>query len=128
MELPELQADSVAKICAAKTEAAFRLLGGNVVVQDSSRVQAQDASSMWSLLCVHAGQWLRDRSFEWLPRAVHKVCSLNYWRGRTSETYGWAAEPPMWLCRLRWLRRCSRHLLLTPSVAPLVLVANYWQP
>mmetsp|Transcript_62666 Transcript_62666/g.147056 ORF Transcript_62666/g.147056 Transcript_62666/m.147056 type:complete len:233 (-) Transcript_62666:28-726(-) len=38
MELPELQADSVAKICAAKTEAAFRLLGGNVVVQDSGFV------------------------------------------------------------------------------------------
>ncbi|CAE7233856.1 unnamed protein product [Symbiodinium sp. CCMP2456] len=38
VELPELQADSVAKICAAKTEAAFRLLGGNVVVQDSGFV------------------------------------------------------------------------------------------
>ncbi|CAE7231449.1 unnamed protein product [Symbiodinium necroappetens] len=38
MELPELQADSVAKICAAKTEEAFRLLGGNVVVQDSGFV------------------------------------------------------------------------------------------
>ena len=115
MELPELQADSVAKICAAKTEAAFRLLGGNVVVQDSPSMQAHDTLSISSLLSVNAGQWLRDPSLERLPRAVHKVCPGNHWRGRASETYGGATEPPMWLCRLRWLRRCSRHLLWTPT-------------
>ena len=58
MELPEMQADSVAKICTAKAEAAFQLLGGNVVVQDSCgtwqdcRVVARGSSD------AVAGQWL----------------------------------------------------------------------
>ena len=34
MELLEVQADSIGKICAAKAQAAYAALGGNVVVQD----------------------------------------------------------------------------------------------